>query len=792
MFESFYGLSAPPFQLNPDPTFYFGSRGHSSAHRYLRFGAFQGEGFIVVTGDIGAGKTTLVRALLAELDATQVTAAQLVSTQLEANDLLRAVSTAFGVYARGATKAELLGSLEAYFISLAMENRRALLVVDEAQNLEARAIEELRMLSNFQLGSRALLQSFLVGQPELRQMLRSPIMEQLRQRVIASCHLGPMDQDETRGYIEHRLHHVGWKSDPEFEARAYEMIHQWTGGVPRRINLLCNRLLLAAFLEGAHVISANDVDAAAREIRAEIGGSFEVADLDAHSVTPVFRNPRTAPPMDPSAAPSAAPLADGKTREPPVSESRLPESPGAPRIVLTETAEARSEAAPTSIAPPPVVAAVPLQASLQAPLANAPKPHAVRAELPHLVAANEPQPLPASRPPAPAPDAPGPLLCVATSASSLMKFGALVRVLAQRRDLPGALLVDARLERGEGGAPPDWKELGISAPDLVLGIGSGSVSSQAADVMKRIEPVIDEYRPSALLVEGDGYAAVSAALVAARKGIPLVHVEAGLRSFDRTRPEELNRIILDQAADILYTSDPGAILNLSTEGIPGERVHCFGNLWGDALCYLRQRALDPLETLAEAGVDGSLINLRQYGLVILRSQTESKQQDQLRSMLSVLRKVNKALLPLLWVADSRVSANIEQLGLDAYLRQATSARLTEPRPLALLGLLEKASCVFTDSGEVQDQTTAVGVPCLTLLADSDRPVTADRGTNTLVGTSIKLIMRELAEILDTGGKRGQVPEFWDGHAAERMADHLVQWLDLPRAALTPDLATAKS
>jgi UDP-N-acetylglucosamine 2-epimerase len=745
MFESFYGFTAPPFQLNPDPTFYFGSRGHSSAHRYLRFGVFQGEGFIVVTGDIGAGKTTLVRALLAELDSTQVTAAQLVSTQLEANDLLRAVSTAFGVYARGATKAELLGSLEAFFISLAMENRRALLVVDEAQNLEARAIEELRMLSNFQLGSKALLQSFLVGQPELRQMLRSPIMEQLRQRVIASCHLGPMDQDETRGYVEHRLRRVGWVGNPQFEPHAFDAIYHWTGGVPRRINLLCNRLLLGAFLESSHVINAEHVDIAAREIRGEIGGTNETPDTGAGAAAR----------FSPAAAEAGAAPLDG---------------------------------GPIPVVPAPFEAQ---RAPVAVPQPLNPQSIAPRQETPPWAVAHEVEPgLPQARPAPPPLGVPGPLLCVAGSTSSLLKLAPLVKILHKRRDLPGVILVDAGIDRSKLGNPAPWKEMGIAEPELVLALSGGSANSRAADVMKRIEPAIDEYRPSGLLIEGDGNEALSAALVASRKGIPVVHIEAGLRSLDRSRPGEINRLLLDQIADILYTSDPGAILNLSGEGIPGERIHCFGNLWTDAVAQLAGCALDPLITMAEAGVDGSLINLRQYGVVILRGQTESKQQDQLRSMLSVLRKVNKALLPLLWIDDAFVSANVASLGLDASVQQATSARLAEPGLLALLGLLSKASCVFTDSGEVQDQATAIGVPCLTLLSESDRPVTLDRGTNTLVGTSIKLIMRELAVILDTGGKRGQAPEFWDGKAAERIANHLAQWLDLPAPVVEPDLATS--
>ena len=271
MYEDFYGFTGKPFQLSPDPAFYFGSKGHSSAFSYLKYGVYQGEGFLVITGDIGTGKTTLVRALLNELDTREVVAAQIVSTQLDADDLLRSVATAFGINIRSDGKAQLIATIEAFLLTTFQEGKRALLIVDEAQNLGARSLEELRMLSNFQCGDHALLQSFLIGQPELRMLMRSPLMEQFRQRVIASYHLGPLDQADTRAYVEHRLGYVGWKNDPKFELTAFNEIHRATGGVPRRINSLCNRVLLAAYLAEKHEVVRADIAAAASEMANEMG-----------------------------------------------------------------------------------------------------------------------------------------------------------------------------------------------------------------------------------------------------------------------------------------------------------------------------------------------------------------------------------------------------------------------------------------------------------------------------------------------------------------------------------------
>jgi len=284
MYESFYGLTGKPFQLNPDPAFFFRSRGHGRAMAYLDYGVHQAEGFIVVTGDVGAGKTTLVRNLLRTLAPGNLVAKQIVSTQLDADDMLRMVAGAFfGVQPELPDKAGLLLGLERYFRRLQLEGKRALLIVDEAQNLTPRAVEELRMLSNFQTNERSLLQSFLLGQPEFRQIMQQPEMRQLRQRVIASYHLGPLGPEETESYVKHRLGLVGWTNDPTFEPEAFPALHEATGGVPRQINVLCDRVLLATFLGEKHTVTESDVTDVAEELRTELRGGLTHEEAEAAS-----------------------------------------------------------------------------------------------------------------------------------------------------------------------------------------------------------------------------------------------------------------------------------------------------------------------------------------------------------------------------------------------------------------------------------------------------------------------------------------------------------------------------
>ena len=250
MFDDFYGLTARPFQLTPDPNFYFESGTHRKALSYLGYGLAQGEGFIVITGEVGAGKSTLVAHLMKRIDPVQMTVGQVVTSNLDGEELIHVAAQAFGIEVGSHDKAAALGAIEAFLHAEARAGRRCLLVVDESQNLSVEALEELRMLSNFQLGAHPLLQTLLLGQPEFKQVLAEhPMLEQLRQRVIAAHHLEAMEAAELEPYIAHRLECVGWSGNPAFDQRVYAELHAATGGIPRKINQVMTRLLLLGAVE---------------------------------------------------------------------------------------------------------------------------------------------------------------------------------------------------------------------------------------------------------------------------------------------------------------------------------------------------------------------------------------------------------------------------------------------------------------------------------------------------------------------------------------------------------------
>jgi putative secretion ATPase (PEP-CTERM system associated) len=270
MYTQHYGLTDRPFQLTPDARFWFDSRTHKKAMAYLGYGLAQGEGFITVTGEIGAGKSTLAAHLLATIDRERLNAVSLVSTQVEGDDMLRLAAQGFGVATEGLAKAQILDRMEQMLCDQADQGKRSLLIVDEAQSLATSALEELRMLSNFTRQGRALLQIFLLGQPEFRDRLAAADgLEQLRQRVIATHHLDAMEPAEVEPYLVHRLAVAGWHGRPGFDAAAFTAIHRHTGGIPRRVNQLANRILLYGAVENLDRIGAAEVEAVAADMAAD-------------------------------------------------------------------------------------------------------------------------------------------------------------------------------------------------------------------------------------------------------------------------------------------------------------------------------------------------------------------------------------------------------------------------------------------------------------------------------------------------------------------------------------------
>ncbi len=307
MYETFYGLRSRPFQLTPDPHYYFESLTHRKALSYLGYGLAQGEGFIVITGEVGAGKTTLVGHLMQTIDKARLTAANIVTTKLDSNDIVRVAAGHFGIDTEEMDKAQLLGAIEEFLHAEARAGRRCLLIVDESQNLTAGALEELRMLSNFQLGGQALLQIFLLGQPEFRDMLQNTErLEQLRQRVIAHHHLEAMEPDEIEPYITHRLSRSGWSGRPKITSDVFALLYSETEGVPRKINNLMSRVLLMGAVERAELI---DQSLVGRTLADMNGEEVEISVPPASPPTdaPATAEPFAAPaPAEPFAAPAPA------------------------------------------------------------------------------------------------------------------------------------------------------------------------------------------------------------------------------------------------------------------------------------------------------------------------------------------------------------------------------------------------------------------------------------------------------------------------------------------------------
>ncbi len=273
MYLEFYNLAGMPFQLTPDGRFFFGSEQHKKAMAFLNYGISQGEGFVVVTGEVGAGKTTLVEHLLATLDPAEYVTGRIVTTQLGSYDMLCMIGSALNVFREGMDKATVLIRITQYFSDMRNQGKRVLLIVDEAQSLSTEAVEELRMLSNLVVGHDAPFQGILLGQPEFRTVLSTTGLEQFRQRVTASYHLGALNAQTQALHRTPASTMSAGPTIPLFSDAAFAQIFRQTGGIPRRINTLCSRLLLLGFLEERHHITDKMVSDVAAELIGELGGT---------------------------------------------------------------------------------------------------------------------------------------------------------------------------------------------------------------------------------------------------------------------------------------------------------------------------------------------------------------------------------------------------------------------------------------------------------------------------------------------------------------------------------------
>ncbi len=380
-------------------------------------------------------------------------------------------------------------------------------------------------------------------------------------------------------------------------------------------------------------------------------------------------------------------------------------------------------------------------------------------------------------------------LVVAGARPNFVKIAPLMERLSEARSWATAetLLVHTGQHYDEALSRSFFDQLGIPRPDINLEVGSGSHGQQSAHILSRFEPVVQDWKPDVVVVVGDVNSTLACALTAAKLCVPVAHVEAGLRSFDRTMPEEINRIVTDTLSDFLFVSEPSGVENLRREGHPAEKIHLVGNVMIDSLQKFLPRAreshiLRDLRLIPHSRPEKAEAKARPFALLTLHRPSNVDEKQKLAVLFDVLNKIGQEI-PIIFPAHPRTEERIERFGLTDKIRrewaEADRGLLVVP-PIGYLEFLHlesKATFVLTDSGGIQEETTALGVPCLTLRENTERPITIEEGTSTLVGTNPDRILSASREILAGHGKKGRSPTLWDGHASKRIVaillDHLV-------------------
>jgi UDP-N-acetylglucosamine 2-epimerase (non-hydrolysing) len=368
----------------------------------------------------------------------------------------------------------------------------------------------------------------------------------------------------------------------------------------------------------------------------------------------------------------------------------------------------------------------------------------------------------------------GQILCIVGARPNFMKIAPIMRAFAQPDSALSARLLHTGQHYDAAMKHAFFDQLNIPEPDDDLGVGSGSHAQQTADIMKRFEPVLDASPPLAVLVVGDVNSTIACALVAVKKGIPVIHVEAGLRSGDRSMPEEINRILTDQLSDLLFITEAEAAGNLAREGIAPDKVHFVGNVMIDSLRYNLDKAIPASATLASANCTFGSDAGAGYGLVTLHRPSNVDDPVVLARLLQVLAKISLRT-PLLFPIHPRTESRIAAAGLEGLLANSAITTIGPQGYLEMLGLMKEARVVLTDSGGIQEETTALGIPCITLRDNTERPITVTQGTNTVVGTDVDAILRCYEDVMQTGGKVGRIPELWDGASAQRIVKTINAW-----------------
>lgn len=355
------------------------------------------------------------------------------------------------------------------------------------------------------------------------------------------------------------------------------------------------------------------------------------------------------------------------------------------------------------------------------------------------------------------------ILCVVGARPNFMKIAPIMRSFNHADSEVEATLLHTGQHYDEAMKQSFFDQLGIPEPDIDLGVGGGSHAVQTAEIMKRFEPVVIELKPHAVLVVGDVNSTVACALVATKLGVKVIHVEAGLRSYDRAMPEEINRVLTDQISDLLFITEASAKDNLVAEGIDPSRVHFVGNVMIDTLRFNLARATPARETLSHWGAPN------RFSLVTFHRPSNVDVDSVLKGIVETLIAISQKIM-LVFPVHPRTEKSLKDKGYWEQLQSADILLLKPQGYLELLGLMKSATVVLTDSGGLQEETTALGVACLTIRESTERPITISEGTNVLVGTEPSNILSAFDEIMETGGKSGSIPMLWDGKAADRIRE----------------------